>query len=174
MGARLAFVQGGKEGSRLVLLTPCISIKIRNDICEAKWESGEMPFMYSSAPILIRNDGYSDFETIRQFVLSRKNSQKFESRLASLLRSRTSPISDISSEMMKEIVSVYKTKRREAIRRGEKNGESTIAEEYYQALPYEPPKIDGKRKITYQRFISELTGRSQSGCRKRPCREPGD
>jgi len=76
--------------------------------------------------------------------------------------------------MMKEVIAVYERKRGKVIRRDEKNGESTIAEKYYQALPYDPPKIDCNRKTTYQRFLRELTGRSQSRCRKPPCREPGD
>ena len=43
-GARLAFAQGGQLGTRLVLLTPPITVRVWSDCCEAKWIPAEMPF----------------------------------------------------------------------------------------------------------------------------------
>src|SRR5688572_10173625 len=57
-GARLAFVQGGKLGSRLVYLTPPVTIRQWADRCEACWKAGageRMPFKYTHAPVLARN-----------------------------------------------------------------------------------------------------------------------
>ena len=56
-GARLAFIQGGHLGSRLVLLTPPISVKKWKDNCEARWKPAAMPFKYAEAPVLASNDG---------------------------------------------------------------------------------------------------------------------
>ena len=44
---RLAFVQGGDLGSRLVLVTPAITeVKKWKNHCEAKWTPALMPFKY--------------------------------------------------------------------------------------------------------------------------------
>lgn len=155
-GARLAFVQGGTEGSRLVFLTPPITITVRNESCEARWKQEEMPFKYTAAPILIHNDGSSDFETVRRFILSRKNSQTLESRLASLLRSRTQ---ETSEQMATQIVAVYTNMRADVPR-------SAIAKHYEEALPYEPNNIDRKRKKTYASLVRELTDGPRSLCSK--------
>src|SRR6516162_4697512 len=67
-GARLAFVQGGHLGSRLVFLTPPVKVRKWTDCCEAKWQPAEMPFKYTGAPILACNDEASDFPLIAQFA----------------------------------------------------------------------------------------------------------
>src|SRR5688500_10149371 len=54
-GARLAFAQGGRQGFRLVFLTPPITIKNWEDRCEARWVPAEMPFRYEHAPVLVAN-----------------------------------------------------------------------------------------------------------------------
>ena len=132
-------------------------------VCEVNWDPEDMPFKYAKAPILIRNNEDSDFSTIVPFVQSKKK-QSFESRLASLLRSRTQ---EVSGEMAKEIVAVYTRKRRNAKK-------SAIAENYEEALPYNPPKVDRKRRETYDHFVKNLTVGLQSRCRKPPCLEPVD
>src|SRR5450432_3018006 len=60
-GVRFAFAQGGKLGMRLVYLSPPIKIALHGSLCEAIWQPREMPFKYSSAPVLIDNGGGSDF-----------------------------------------------------------------------------------------------------------------
>ena len=61
-GARLTFIQGGPDGSRLVFLTPLISVKEWPDsrrpptvLCEVNWTPAEMPLKYDKAPILVLN-----------------------------------------------------------------------------------------------------------------------
>src|SRR6516162_6921379 len=66
-GARLAFVQGGHLGSRLVFLTPPIKVRKWSGYCEARWKPVEMPFKYAEAPILASNEMASDFPLIEQF-----------------------------------------------------------------------------------------------------------
>ncbi len=70
-GARLAFVQGGHSGSRLVLLTPPITLKKWASTCEARWMSPEMPFKYSEAPIVAYNHGHGDFPLVERFAQHR-------------------------------------------------------------------------------------------------------
>ena len=48
-GARLAFVQGGPQGTRLVFLTPPVTINVWEDRCEARWVPTKMPFKYAEA-----------------------------------------------------------------------------------------------------------------------------
>ena len=152
-GARLAFVQGGPLGSRLVLLTPPVTVTRRIDSCEAKWKPVDMPFKYTDAPILAYNGGVSDFPMIEQFARSAK-CRTVESGLSSLLRSRTSPVCDA---MAKEIVSVYTRKRAKATH-------SAIAVTYEETLPYNPRKIDRNRKETYNRLVKKLAVETQSRC----------
>ena len=88
--ARLAFAQGGRNGFRLVYLTPPIREMvlhrtIHGTIVEAKWPYEHMPLKYIHAPLLIRNDGNSDFPLLRTFV-KRANCPSWESRFASKFR----------------------------------------------------------------------------------------
>jgi hypothetical protein len=59
-GVRLAFVQGGTAGVKLVHVTPQVEIRHHNGVCEATWHPAEMPLTYESAPIVVNNNGYSD------------------------------------------------------------------------------------------------------------------
>jgi len=149
-GARLAFVQGGRLGSRLVFLTPPITIKKWADNCEARWTPAEMPFKYKEAPILVSNDGLvsndnkTGFPLVRRFALQ-AGGRKIEGRLSSRIRSRVRPL---EPKLAREVVKVYEAKRRKAPL-------SALASTYDNALPWKPPKTDRKRKATYQFFIAQ-------------------
>ena len=143
-GARLAFVQGGNLGARLVLLTPPITVKVWANSCEARWKPVEMPFKYAQAPVLVSNKASSDFPLIEQFV-RQTDCPTAESALSSRLRSRARPL---PLPMAEEIISVYEQQQNEKPR-------SAIASTYYEALPY-VTKIDGHRKSTYQHLIRTL------------------
>lgn len=143
-GARLAFVQGGDDGSRLVFLTPPIAVKVWAENCEACWTPAEMPFKYSKAPVLVANDGTSDFPLVKQFARA-SGCPSLESGLSSRLRSRSS---SIQPDLAKQVVTVYKRHRRE-------KGSSAIASNYSEALPF-ITKVDGNRQATYRRLIREL------------------
>jgi hypothetical protein len=147
-GARLAFVQGGPLGSRLVFLTPTIKVTVWKDCCEARWTPKKMPFKYTEAPILVRNDGYSDFSLVKQFALHSRSStrkraprslgQRFSSKVRSLS-------SHVETEMAKQLVSVYERQRKGKSR-------SAIASTYDQALP-KVTQTDLDRKKTYRHLI---------------------
>lgn len=149
-GSRLAFVQGGDDGSRLVFLTPPItSVKVWADNCEACWTPPEMPFKYSEAPVLVANDGRSDFPLVKAFA-SRADRSTLEGALSSRIRSLSSPL---PPDMAAQVISVYERHRKE-------NRPSAIAEHYYEALPY-ITEIDHYRRQTYNRLQGEL--RAENG-----------
>lgn len=143
-GSRLAFVQGGHDGTRLVFLTPPISVKVWADNCEACWTPREMPFKYNEAPVLVANDGTSDFPLVEQFARA-TDCPSLESGLSSRLRSRSRPL---PPELARQLVSVYEQHRKH-------KGNSAIAASYAEALPY-VTTIDRNRKSTYRRLIGRL------------------
>lgn len=145
-GARLAFIQGGHLGSRLVLLTPPIRVKVWKKNCEARWKPADMPFKYAEAPVLACNDGSSDFPLIKQ--LARKTHRPtVEGGLSSLFRSRSRPLSE---EMAKQVVSIYNRLRKV-------KPHSAIASKYYDAMPLPyVRKVDPNRKETYRDEIRKL------------------
>jgi hypothetical protein len=59
-GARLAFVQGGPLGFRLVHVTSEIWIEPVGQGCEARWLPGQMPLTYTLGPLVIDNNCNSD------------------------------------------------------------------------------------------------------------------
>lgn len=150
-GARLAFIQGGDRGSRLVFLTPPIKVTVWTNsktgerFCEVRRTPAEMPFKYAAAPVLAANDGSSDFPLIEQFARE-TNCPTVESGLSSRFRSQTHPL---PVEMAKQVISVYERQRREKSR-------SAIASAYYEALPYITQQVDRNRESTYRRLAREL------------------
>jgi len=149
--ARLAFVQGGDDGTRLVFLTPPITVKVWADNCEACWTPAEMPFKYSKAPVLVANDGFSDFPLVDSFA-KMTNRSTLEGGLSSRIRSRSRPL---PLDMAAEVISVYERYRKD-------KGCSAIAMHYYEALPH-IAEIDDDRKATYQRLIRELRAEVDDG-----------
>lgn len=144
-GARLAFVQGGHLGFRLVLLTKPITVKVWKNNCEARWKPTEKPFKYTEAPIVACNDGYSDFPSVKRFA-HKTDRPTVEAGLASRFRSRARPLPD---EMAKQVVEVYDRMRKAA-------PSSAFASTYDNTMPCPPPKIDCNRRSTYERLVSEL------------------
>ncbi len=179
-GARLAFVQGGRHGSRLAFLTPPISVKVWENNCEARWtpaaKPSEMPFKYKEAPMLVSNHGQSDFPLVKEFAQQAKG-PTIEHCLCSKIRTLAKPLEPMLAH---HVVTVYERLREAA-------PESAFASAYHDALPYPPPRIDRDREATYQRRISELARESdgagssssagvpasgdetRSTCRSSPC-----
>lgn len=156
-GARLAFAQGGKKGTRLVYLTPPVKIARHKDRIEAKWRPPEKPFRYSDAPILVSNIRNGDFP---QLESSMRAGRPVEGYFGSRFRSRAKPL---EPDLAEELIRVYNNKRRNAPK-------SALAKRYCDALPWLPPKVDEERKRTYSQMLSEAGGsrlRSACGGRKR-------
>lgn len=138
-GARLGFVQGGPNGFRLVFLTPLITVKVWPSNCEARWRPVTKPFKYNTAPILVHNDGTSDFPLVNAFV--RKAAGRTpEGSLSSRFRSRAKALNEA---MASEVVEVFERLRSRA-------AASAFATTYDEALPWRPPIIDLSRESTYR------------------------
>src|SRR3977135_3629176 len=72
-GARLAFVQGGDQASRLVFLSPPVEAIAYADRTEVRWQTAP-PFRYETAPTIVDKDGGSDMPTfLAMFASVRRN-----------------------------------------------------------------------------------------------------
>jgi len=140
-GARLAFVQGGKKGSRLVYLTPPVKATPKADRTEVNWTVGKMPFRYDSAPVVLDSEGFSHIPTLRTMVETCKRNG-WMGKFASKFRSRREPLPEAIAH---ELIGVYEAARRSAAR-------ENLATTYEQALPVNPPCIDRCRLKTYTRL----------------------
>lgn len=99
-GDRLAFLQGGSREIRIVGLTPPISTVAIGSRLEALWNANYKPVPYEQAPILIRNDGYTDFLAILPFLANTGRST-YVGAAGSRLRSRTRPMNgEISTQVL--------------------------------------------------------------------------
>lgn len=147
VGARLAFVQGGSCGSRLVLLTPPITVMECQDRCVAIWVPIKKPFKYSHAPILASNDGRSDFLKIKKFALKARGTT-IEGKLTSRLRTRAK---ELPLDLANHVIEIYERMRAAA-------KPSAFASKYYETLPYLPPCPDENRRATYLNKLKELSG----------------
>jgi hypothetical protein len=140
-GARLAFVQGGKKGSRLVYLTPPVKATPLADRTEVNWTVGEMPFRYNDAPVVLDSDGFSHIPALRSMVQTCKRNG-WMGKFASKFRSRREPLPE---SIAHELIGVYEASRKSA-------GSDQLATTYEQALPVNPPCIDRSRRQTYSRL----------------------
>jgi hypothetical protein len=158
-GVRLAFAQGGKEGTRLVYLTPKVRIEEHPRFLEAKWSTREMPFRYCDAPILVSNNVDSDFPRLEKSIIGRR--ETIEGQFSSCFRSRTTPVPE---EIAEELDRVYTQKREQA----ETSKSPAIACSYEQALPLLPLKFDRDRRArsrTYKQKLKEARrSKPRDGC----------
>ncbi|GAB5388347.1 MAG: hypothetical protein Alpg2KO_13150 [Alphaproteobacteria bacterium] len=145
-GARLAFVQGGKDGMKLVHLTPPVGSVLAGKSSEVKWRPG-MPFRYDAAPTLVSNDGTSIAPALLKELTSVRR-PTWVARFASCYRSRTAPVSDAVAA---EINAAWRSAKRKA-----KKGDYAVT--YTDALPRTPPKPDDQRKRTYDSLKEAAAG----------------
>lgn len=143
-GTRLAFVQGGDRGFRLIHVTPPISVRDLADICEAVWLPAEMPLTYETAPVVVDNQGRTDVPLLAQMAHGVKRSTPV-ARFASAFRSCRRPL---AGEIGTQVVFVYQQFR---------GGAADVATRYDQALPYSPPSIEKNRARRYELIRSRRT-----------------
>jgi hypothetical protein len=157
-GVCFAFAQGGKQGTRLVYLTPPVEIVPHRSCVEAKWLPPKMPFRYDSAPILVSNSQESDFPVLTAGLTAVRRST-LEGKFASKYRAAAT---DLDDELAKELIQIYEERRVDP--------DSAIARAYVDALPWSPPRPDSDRKETYKK-MERKAGRSKQrdvcGGRKR-------
>ncbi len=144
-GARLAFAQGGKQGFRLVMLTPPVRAVHHAKGCELRWEPAEMPFRYDQAPLLIGAGGESDCSSLKDMIATADRGT-WPARFSSCFRSRRQAL---PAPAATELVRRYEQLRAAA-------PASSIATRYDQAMPYAPNVIDKDRRHTYEQKLRGL------------------
>jgi len=149
-GSRLAFVQGGKLGFRLVLLTPPVKFIAYADRSEVRWDDCVMPFRYQTAPIVIDEQGFSDVPQIVSLI-EKVNRNGWLGRFASKFRTRTEPL---PGAIAGGITRVYNARLRAARRKPQ-----LFAQTYEQALPVNPPLVDRDRLTTYRDLLERVGGK---------------
>ena len=112
-GARLAFAQGGPDGTKLVFVTPGITVQSLGALVEAKWQPADMPFKYSDAALLIDASGRTDFPLLKAFI-SISKSKKWRQKFSSKFRSRAH---SLNSQVATELVEVYQRLHQAAVSR---------------------------------------------------------
>ena len=142
---RIGFVQGGKAGMKLIYLTPKVHILRDMEPCEMRWKNHRMPFKYTKAPLLIDNDGKSDFLWVKEYIKN-VNRRTWVAKFSSKFRARKAPIEE---ELAHNLVELFDTKYKKA-------SNSEISAFYYESMPYAPSVIDEDRKERY-RLLRHLT-----------------
>jgi hypothetical protein len=151
-GARLAFVQGGPRGFRLVHVTEEIWMEPIGAGFEARWPTGKMPLAYHSAPLVVDNDGNSDMSQLSMETRGIARSTPV-ARFASAFRSRRSPV---AGEIGAEIIACYQQHRTR----------SRVARTYVDAMPRPPAIIEHNRKRRYNELLKKRESLATAGCRR--------
>lgn len=163
-GSQLAFAQGGPLGFRLVHLTPPVRPTRHGHCCELLWNPPDMPLRYADAPVLIANDGTTDFPAMKRFLRGVLR-DSWEGKFSSRFRSRRRPL---PKAIASEIVRKYST-RRGAL------GNGSISLSYAEALPWPPSVIDDHRKATYRRLLGrprQVKCGGHTSCTRRGTHQP--
>ncbi len=166
-GDRLAFVQGGQLGARLLLVTPPVkrfdhaggSPKGR---VELRWDSGLKPFRYDCAPSLFESPAPGRAGLFPRLTdsLAHTNRSTIDAKLASRFRARTSPL---EPELARELESGFSA----AVKRAK---ESDFIARYDDALPWcDCPSSASDRRRDYRQRLRELKNPGGVAPRKTRC-----
>jgi hypothetical protein len=142
--ARLAFIQGGDGGARLICLTPPVTVVMHGDNARAEvtWNKDDPSarFMrYENAPIVTKTPEIGA-------MLEGVNRPTDQSRLASKFRTQTKPLPFGVAESLVRIHS-------ESF-----NADQRFADRYEQTLPFRPDIIDDQRKESRAKLLREAKG----------------
>lgn len=160
---RLAFIQGGPSGSRLVLLTPPVEVKRHlsgsgKGVVEIRWNPESKPFTYETAPLVATNSRAKDsqFPKLRGSI-QRVRRQSAAAKLASRYRSSARPL---SSQLASEMLSIIELAvRSPSVYR--------IAASYHETLAGTiAVKSKASRRLELARLRREARASSDAGCRK--------
>jgi len=166
-GDRLAFVQGGQLGARLLLVTPPVerfdhaggSPKGR---VELRWDSGQKPFRYDRAPSLFDSPAPGRPGLFPRLAnsLAHTNRSTIDAKLASRFRARTSPL---EPQLARELESTFTA----AVKGAKK---SDFIARYEEALPWcDCPSSASQRRRDYQQRLRELKNTAGIAPRKTRC-----
>ena len=147
-GDRLAFVQGGHLGSRLVLVTPPVRKTVFESApgkprVELRWDRKVRPFRYDCAPAVFdvpRPGGAQPFPLLAA-SLAGTNRATIDAKFASRFRARTNPL---DAAIATEIVVGFERALASA-------APAALAKHYTEALPrIDPAAVIQDRKAAYR------------------------
>jgi len=166
-GDRLAFVQGGQLGARLLLVTPPVE-RVGHagggpkGRVELRWDSDKKPFRYDRAPSLFESPAPGRAGLFPRLAdsLAQTNRSTIDAKFASRFRARTSPL---EPELARELESGFSS----AVKRSRK---SDFITSYEQALPWcDYPSSASERRRDYQQRLRELKNAASIAPRKKGC-----
>lgn len=156
-GDRLAFVQGGSQGTRVLLVTPPVErLDHPNDCIEIRWDKCYRPFKYgNAAPQLTR---VTDFPLLHASIRETKRNT-MDAKLASRFRARSTAL---EPNFAREIIGTFEKYRKRA-------SDLDFATDYVQAMPkpIERAETRSQRRRTYKYFRDEI-GTPITSCMKSP------
>ena len=153
-GDRLAFVQGGHLGPRLLLVTPSVE-RIEHPgggpkgRIEVRWDSGQKPFRYDRAPALFESPAPSKPGLFSRLAdsIAHTNRPTIEAKWASRFRARASPL---NPELAIELQAGFNA----AVKRAKGSG---LIIRYEDALPWcDCPSTVTERRQKYLRGLRDL------------------
>ncbi len=154
-GDRLAFVQGGNRGARLLLVTPPVTRIDHpgggpNGTVELRWDRAAQPFKYREAPSLFATPApgrEGRFPKLHEFVRLIQR-PTLDGKFASRFRSRSKPL---EPHLAEELIAGFEDAVRAA-------ASSQFVAHYHEALPWYrvTPETRGERKRRYQREIRAI------------------
>jgi hypothetical protein len=160
-GDRLAFVQGGEEGCKLLLITPPVErVQHEGPRVELRWAKTSQPFRYLSGctPVLAKQGVKNVILAELAKLVNGANRSTAEAKMASRLRTRSQPL---DSKAAKELIVLFESARAVATA-------SDFIQSYSDALPWriDSPRSLKERRTEYRDLLSELGGPSVvPGCR---------
>jgi hypothetical protein len=161
-GDRLAFVQGGEGGFRLVLVTPPITRRhpspgTSKAFVELRWDSTKKPFRYWRAPLVLESSSPKEKGLFPKLAASVADADRstITGKFASRFRSRSHPLEpELASEVIKGFAAAVK-----------KAQPADFIRHYDDALPQcDCPTPTSERRRMYKKLIGQLT---ESKCRPR-------
>jgi hypothetical protein len=102
-GDRLAFVQGGSEGMRIVAVTPPVTVGGSNARIEICWDESFRPLAYQDALSAVDNAGNSSVPLLFANI-SKINRSTYCGKFSSAYRSRSTAVTD---KIAKEIIRAF-------------------------------------------------------------------
>jgi len=166
-GDRLAFIQGGRAGSRLILVTPPVTLRRHgNRLLEAKWDHRNVrPLKYtnhSATAPLVADEQVSPHLPLLRAHLTGVHRTTAAGALSSKFRARSEPL---DAGMAHELVSLWEDTVELA-------SASDFAVNYQDAIPgIARPALD--RKVRYRECLQNNAGASLARCHRRLKSEAG-
>ncbi len=166
-GDRLAFVQGGDRGAKLLLITPPVRRVVHGDATsdqrlELRWDARKKPFKYDRAPSLFESNSPRVSGRFPKLIdsLEGTNRTTIDAKFASRYRARTRPL---TPELADELLAGFDSAVREASR-------ADFIAKYEDALPWcDCPTPAADRQGDYESRLSAFGGGGKVAARKSRC-----